>query len=224
MRFTILAPLFVVATVAACSVSSEGDSGDFESSAAGVSSSSACSMSRSQLLAATSSARRRAIERGFTWLDANVSYNQGRSRAGYRTDCSGFISMCWELGTSYTTSAFSDGDGEASRLGSFDELLPGDALVRRSGSSGHIVLFLGWNDDAQRGACVLEQASTASDMEFRVRSTSSLENSGYRPIRADRFADDTSSSSASDSGDYGDSGDDEDGYEDNGGYNDDNGY
>jgi hypothetical protein len=95
--------------------------------------------------------------------------------------------MCWQLGTSYTTADFSSGGGKSGPLGSYGKLLPGDALVHRSGGSGHIVLFLGWNDASHGAACVLEQASTASDMQFRARTTSSLTSGGYKAIRADKL-------------------------------------
>jgi hypothetical protein len=48
-------------------------------------------------------------------------------------------------------------------------------------------LFLGWNDAAHTAACVLEEASTASDMQFRTRTVSSLKASSFKPIRADKF-------------------------------------
>src|SRR5262245_23930125 len=50
-----------------------------------------CATSRQKLLSAASSARRKAIERGFKWLDDNVPYSQSASHEGYRTDCSGFV-------------------------------------------------------------------------------------------------------------------------------------
>jgi len=199
MRFLFLAPFLLLAVACSPSDFDDGDVGDFESSSEALSSS--CALSRSKILASASSARRRAVERGFRWLDANVPYSQSRSYGSYRTDCSGFVSMCWELGTSYTTADFSTGGGESEKLASYDSLLPGDALVRRANGSGHIVLFLGWNDSAKRGACVLEQASTAEDMEFRVRTMASLRSSGYAAIRADKLRSDTSSPASSSSDD-----------------------
>lgn len=147
---------------------------------------SSCKISRAQILASTAGERREAIERGFEWYDDRVPYSQSRSHEGYRTDCSGFVSMCWKTGTSYTTASFIGG-AASSTLGSYNSLQPADALVYRSGSHGHIVLFLGWNDTAHTSACVLEQASTASDMQFRARSSASLRASGFRAIRADKF-------------------------------------
>lgn len=149
--------------------------------------SSGCATSRSTLLANASGDRREVLERGFTWFDAKVPYSQSRSRGGFRTDCSGFVSMAWQLSRSFTTASFANGTAENSKLSSFSSLQPGDALVRRSGGAGHIVLFLGWDDDDQSSACVLEQASTALDMQFRPRSASSLKSGGYKPVRSDNL-------------------------------------
>src|SRR5262245_56574165 len=109
---TIGSSLAVVTLVAGCGAGSKDDSVLEEDSATTTTEealSTPCSRSRTQILAATSGGRRRAIERGFVWLDANVPYSQSKSRGGYRTDCSGFVSMCWELGQSYTTADFSTG-------------------------------------------------------------------------------------------------------------------
>jgi hypothetical protein len=95
--------------------------------------------------------------------------------------------MSWELGTSYTTLNFVSGGGESFILDSYDSLVPGDALVRRANGAGHIVMFLGWNNAAKTSACVIEQSSPALDMEFGTRTKASLLESGYKPIRADKF-------------------------------------
>ena len=145
---------------------------------------SGCATSRQSILASASGERRAIIERAFSWLDDGVAYSQSRQHDGYRTDCSGFVSMAWELSQSFTTASFATGSAENRRLRSYDDLQPGDALVRRSGRSGHMVLFLGWDDDSKGSACVLEQASTALDMQFRPRGTSSLRSGGYKPVRA----------------------------------------
>jgi hypothetical protein len=147
----------------------------------------ACNLSRDQILASAQGDRLNAIQRGFSWYDAQVPYSQSSNYGGYRTDCSGFVSMCWELGTSYTTADFINDSGQWTSLGSFGELTPADAMVYRSGSSGHIMMFVGWNDSAQTEACVLEQASTAEDMQFRARTTDSLAASGYHAIRATKM-------------------------------------
>ncbi len=200
MRHLVLAPLLGLAVAAAaCSAPTTTDDEGAESS--GEALTTACSMSRSQILAGATAARRQVIERAFTWLDANVQYSQSRFYRGYRADCSGFVSMCWDLGQSYTTANFIAGGGESFKLGSYDDLLPGDALVRRSNGKGHIVLFLGWNDSRHGGACVVEQASTRLDMEYGVRTVSQMRAAGYRAIRADQLRSDTDMSAVSANGD-----------------------
>jgi len=146
-----------------------------------------CKLSRAMILASVSGGRLRAIDRAFTWYDAHVSYSQSRSYQGYRTDCSGFVSMCWETGTSFTTADFIGGGGDSFLLGSYSDLVPGDALVRRSNGEGHVVLFLGWDDTAHTKACVVEENGTADDMQWGTRPVTSLKNSGFRAIRADKF-------------------------------------
>lgn len=191
----LLAALVLPACAAEAPVDGAGDTGELESAL----STSSCKLSRSSILASVSGGRRTAIERGFGWYDAQVPYSQSAYRASYRTDCSGFVSMCWQLGTSYTTAELSTGGGKSGPIGSYSNLLPGDALVRRANGSGHIVLFLGWNDASHRSACVLEEASTASDMQFRARTKDSLTANGFKAIRADEL--DASGATAASPGD-----------------------
>ncbi len=180
-RVLALLPLLLL-TSAACSSAQEEETGG----ASAAVTSGACSASRDEILSGTSALRAQAIERGFGWLDANVPYSQSKSHAGYRTDCSGFVSMCWELGTSTTTSALVSTSTHASKLSGWDQLLPADALLRQ----GHVMLFVGW-EPGKSSVCVLEQASTASDMQYRVKSVASLKSQGFEPIRAKKLAADT---------------------------------
>jgi hypothetical protein len=186
-RLALVLPLTL--SLGACAAETDdGDVGDDENVGTSAEAlTSACARSRAEMLASASGVRRHMLERGFTWWDAQVSYSQSRWYKGYRTDCSGFVSMCWETGESYTTADFIVGGGESDRLATYDELLPGDALVRRSDGAGHVFLFLGWNDRARSSMCVLEQASTALDMEYRSRGTSALKAQGYRAIRSERL-------------------------------------
>lgn len=190
LRFLLCTSLFLALGPVACAADTddsddEGDVGDIDDGAEALSTT--CKLSRSSILAAASGGRETALERGFGWYDAHVPYSQSKYYKGYRTDCSGFISMCWETGKSYTTASFINGSGANELIGSYENLKPGDALVHRKGKDGHVVLFLGWNDSSHSSACVLEQASTKLDMQFRARTTSSLKASGYKAIRADKF-------------------------------------
>ena len=190
LRLLFLALMTVTAAGCAADVSDDEDFGGDEERDPGEEpmeeSSSAlsggCGMSRSAIMSSTSNPKRvTAMQRGFSWLDANVPYSQSRSYKGYRTDCSGFVSMAWNLGTSYNTASFMGG-GAPVRQVAWDQMMPADAFGKR----GHIMLFLGWNDAAHKNACVLEQASTASDMQFRVRSAASLKSQGYKGLRPTR--------------------------------------
>jgi hypothetical protein len=185
--------LSITASVIALSVSTvgcaasapeEGDVGAVGDSEDALTTSGKCALSRAKILASTTDARAAAITRGFTWYDDEIDYSQTAWHQGYRTDCSGFIGMSWQLGSSPTTADFINDGSKWSGLGDLEDLQPADAIVRRSNGAGHIVMFLGWDDSSHSKACVLEQASSAADMQFRVRTTASLESGGYQPIRA----------------------------------------
>ena len=55
-------------------------------------------------LGTLSRVRRQIIARADHWVAQHVPYNQGAWHEGYRTDCSGYVSMCWGLRDSLVTS------------------------------------------------------------------------------------------------------------------------
>jgi hypothetical protein len=81
--------------------------------------------------------------RGQQWVNARVPYNQKGTYGGYREDCSGFVSMCWELSkpglTTFTLPTVSHPISKS-------ELKPGDILLNKS---EHVVLFGGWVDSSR---------------------------------------------------------------------------
>ena len=86
-----------------------------------------------------------AIERARSWVAADVGYsgsNYFTNQYGtYRTDCSGYVSMAWGLGSSYTTVTLPSVSYPVAK----DALEPGDILNNPlPGTSGHVVLFAGW--------------------------------------------------------------------------------
>ena len=81
------------------------------------------------------------IARGQSWVDQHVPYNQGK-HDGYRTDCSGFVSMCWQLTQPGLTCS---GFPSVSTIIGRDALQPGDAI---NCPTQHIILFTGWSDSA----------------------------------------------------------------------------
>lgn len=92
------------------------------------------------------------LARAATWTSAQVPYSQSsywpvaapRTGPGhsYRQDCSGFVSMAWDLPTSAVTGDFVSASSRYDTpLASWNQLAPGDLL----GVPGHVVLFLGWS-------------------------------------------------------------------------------
>jgi len=78
-----------------------------------------------------------------SWVNAHVPYNQGATYGGYREDCSGYVSMCWETSKpGYTTYTLP----QISHPISQSELQPGDILLC---TTEHVVLFGGWTSGGQ---------------------------------------------------------------------------
>lgn len=46
---------------------------------------------------ASCTSRENIMQKAQSWVSKYVPYNQKGSYEGYRTDCSGFVSMCWGL-------------------------------------------------------------------------------------------------------------------------------
>lgn len=81
--------------------------------------------------------RQQMLSRGQRWVDDSVAYSQTNTHEGYRTDCSGFVSMCWGLPKpGPSTRGF---DGRYSINITKSELQSGDALLC---PGRHILLFL----------------------------------------------------------------------------------
>jgi len=84
-----------------------------------------------------------AIAHAKDWVAAQVPYNQGATYQGYREDCSGFVSMCWESAQPGHTTETMD---EIAHAITKDDLQPGDCLLF---AAEHVVLFGGWTNAAQ---------------------------------------------------------------------------
>ncbi len=104
------------------------------------------------------------IARGESWTIAAVPYSQTTYLNGYRTDCSGFVSMAWGLTGSYgepislTTQTLPN---VATQI-SVGQLMPGDILDYNSTADpvngSHVVLFGGWVDRSEKYYYGLEEA------------------------------------------------------------------
>lgn len=120
------------------------------------------------------------IARAQTWMDRFVPYSQKRYYAGYRTDCSGYVSMCWQTSSSWSTSSFHN---KAAYRISVGELQPGDALHK----VGHIRLFYGWVDEAHTMYVAYEQTSANSlfgaGTQTNIKYIANDLAAGYHPCR-----------------------------------------
>ncbi|REE96728.1 tectonin domain-containing protein [Thermomonospora umbrina] len=99
------------------------------------------------------------LSRAQSWVGKGIVYNQDASYAGYRTDCSGFVSMAWNLGVSLTTPRFVP-EGYAHWI-SKGELQAGDILLDDdAGDFGHVVVFDHWNSANQSSYVGYELSSS----------------------------------------------------------------
>ena len=111
--------------------------------------------------------------------------------AGYRTDCSGFASLCWNLknssGKPYSTSTYEMGKNNSPyfKLTAIrqSDLQPGDLILKSkvwyTGSGGgHAIIFAGWSKSDKSEYWALEQTSPGTKYSRRPYG-----QTGYRPFR-----------------------------------------
>jgi hypothetical protein len=89
------------------------------------------------------------------WLNPCVPYSQSSYHAGtdgvkYRQDCSGYVSMAWQLGTSQTTSTLAQ---YSKKIGKAD-LQSGDILLN---AGEHTLIFDKWTDSSKTKYWTYEQ-------------------------------------------------------------------
>ncbi|MGW7316712.1 peptidoglycan-binding protein [Streptomyces sp. NPDC054854] len=98
------------------------------------------------------------INRAKLWLDAKVPYSMSEYWTdGYRQDCSGYVSMAWNLGTNEWTGSLHTFATPITK----DELLPGDMLLFHNpanpNNGSHVTLFGGWADETRTHYVAYEQ-------------------------------------------------------------------
>ncbi|KUM69314.1 peptidoglycan-binding protein [Streptomyces curacoi] len=99
------------------------------------------------VLKAPASTRAEIIRRAKEWVAAKVPYSMYKYWSdGYRQDCSGFVSMAWNLPGNEWTGSLDQYGVRISR----DELQPGDILLFHNPADpqrgSHVVIFGGWTD------------------------------------------------------------------------------
>ncbi|MGA4841711.1 peptidoglycan-binding protein [Streptomyces sp. G45] len=98
------------------------------------------------------------INRAKRWVAAKVPYSMSAYWSdGYRQDCSGFVSMAWNLGGNEWTGHL----GAYGTRISKDELKPGDILLFHNAAApqrgSHVTIFGGWTDYTRNYYLAYEQ-------------------------------------------------------------------
>ena len=136
------------------------------------------------------------IARAQSWVDAGVTYDQGGTYNGYREDCSGYVSMAWELGTpGLTTYTLPNVSYQITQ----DDLQPGDVLLNTNGGGNpnlaHVVLFESWVDSSHTSYNGYEEvyspgyyigAHYATNIPYPY--WSGYDPQGYVPMRLDTLS------------------------------------
>ncbi|MFI8810045.1 MULTISPECIES: peptidoglycan-binding protein [unclassified Streptomyces] len=99
------------------------------------------------------------INRAKKWVSAKVPYSMAKYWSdGYRQDCSGFVSMAWNLGGNEWTGSLAAYGTRISR----SELQPGDMLLFHNpadpSKGSHVTIFGGWTDHTHSHYIAYEQA------------------------------------------------------------------
>lgn len=114
-----------------------------------------------QPASASAITRTEVMARAKYWIAKRVRYSQSSYYAGYRRDCSGFVSMAWRLRSSYTSSSIRS---VAHRIARHD-LKPGDAVRY----PGHVEIFGGWVGKHHKRYVALEESTWGKPALKRVR-------------------------------------------------------
>ncbi|WP_377272519.1 peptidoglycan-binding protein [Peterkaempfera sp. SMS 1(5)a] len=98
------------------------------------------------------------VARAARWVDSRIPYSRSRFHDGYRTDCSGFVSMAWGLADNAWTGNLADFAVPISK----DDLAEGDILLFHNPAApargSHVVLFDHWANRSHTAYVGYEQS------------------------------------------------------------------
>ncbi|MYS79552.1 hypothetical protein [Embleya scabrispora] len=98
------------------------------------------------------------VARAKRWADLRLRYSMSGLHDGYRTDCSGLVSMAWGLPPPGLTTVTLP---EVSHRIAEDDLRPGDILLNTApGAAGHTLIFAGWADAAHTSYHAYEESAS----------------------------------------------------------------
>ena len=119
--------------------------------------------------------RAEVLSRAQTWVKKPVKYSQSKYHLGYRTDCSGYVSMCWGTGRSWSTATFYRVTHRITK----NELRPGDAMLK---PGYHVRLFHHWANRSKT-VYVAWESGYGKVAVRRVHKYSTDAKAGYKPTR-----------------------------------------
>lgn len=127
------------------------------------------------------------IKRAKTWLTAvdghQVPYSQSKTFQGYRTDCSGYVSMALQYGKPGTNTVGLASSDFTTKIKT-SQLTKGDLIIDANGSNTtrHVVIFESWANSAHSKYNAYEQrGSYGTDHSVRSYGLGSDEYDAYRP-------------------------------------------
>jgi hypothetical protein len=127
------------------------------------------------------------ISNAKTWLNPCVSYSassyhQGTDGNKYRQDCSGYVSMAWQLGSSQTTSTLASYSTQIKK----SELQSGDILLN---AGDHTLIFDKWTDSSKTSYYTYEQHPDCTEYHsVPYPYYSNYDPSGYKPYRSKKVS------------------------------------
>mmetsp|Transcript_16093 Transcript_16093/g.23449 ORF Transcript_16093/g.23449 Transcript_16093/m.23449 type:complete len:164 (+) Transcript_16093:1479-1970(+) len=110
------------------------------------------------------------------WVDAAVPYSQSAYYEGYRTDCSGYVSMGWQLSTSYWTGSLTEVCHKIT-----SGIAMGDAILCQT--CGHVIMFDKWTDSNHDYFMAYQEQQTGTTAMYYKTQLSKLYNEGYFACR-----------------------------------------
>jgi len=128
------------------------------------------------------------VARGRSWVNRAVPYSQEVKFEGYRTDCSGFLSMCWVLSRNGSPLSLSTAelDSVSYRIEQ-DDLQPGDMILRPKDQPGaeygHAVLFVAWTDPTHTSYIGYHESSSAGKAVMATIKYPFWSEPGFAPYR-----------------------------------------
>jgi hypothetical protein len=114
------------------------------------------------------------LSRGADWVANQVPYDQGGYFSAtdingvYREDCSGFVSMAWDLDYSLTTQDLELSSVTTHISEGLKGIRPGDIILR---SGVHVFLFVDWANSGHTKAQVMEETGKSSPTPYTVEKT-----------------------------------------------------